>query len=95
MEMMYNDMEQWVSRIPIPYEFNSLTHEEICNDVYIILNYIFRDPVKRSKYLDDLENRKILPLRLENNVKFSYKKKFVEMGLSNKDMEKVLGETQN
>ena len=95
MEMMYNDMEQWVSRIPIPYKFNSLTQEEICNDVYIILNYVFRDSVKRSKYLDDLENRKILPLRLENDVKFSYKKKFVEMGLSNKDMEKVLGEFQN
>jgi hypothetical protein len=91
LKAMWNKMDDWLAKIELPTEFESLTPEEASIELSTILRYVLRSPSARAKYLEDLTQRGVLPLSGDEQNLILANRNLRESKILLEDRIKILG----
>jgi len=58
-----SDIEEWLSKIPLPESFEGMTNKDIIDELGVVLNFVLREKKKQIQYLNKLICAGKLPLR--------------------------------
>ncbi|EJV43952.1 hypothetical protein IEK_05291 [Bacillus toyonensis] len=91
LENMGKDMDEWLAKIELPMDFESLTPEEASIELFTILRYVLRSPSARAKYLEDLTRKGVLPLSGNEQALILANRSLTESKIPLEDRIKILG----